>query len=247
MCHCNWSIMVLQSCPCLRTIVSRPAHSPGYNISSKCLPQIGPGLTCLKKQGSHYCMCLIVDFHIGRWRGTEVVSLQPTRPPNCRPLSSSQQWMRICKDVWGYYFFFCLWLFFTGSLRPSPSVIEPTKTLLSPIMDVFLTLTRDFFLWENPNRSTEKWYTNNEGKTRNTRRFFLVMSECICQWNKGKLSKIKSNVAHWNYNFRAIVSYIRCDETVCVEIRQRYRVRLRFCSVVTREKLKIEPKRNVQF
>lgn len=145
MCHCNWSIMVLQSCPCLRTIVSRPAHSPGYNISSKCLPQIGPGLTCLKKQGSHYCMCLIVDFHIGRWRGTEVVSLQPTRPPNCRPLSSSQQWMRICKDVWGYYFFFCLWLFFTGSLRPSPSVIEPTKTLLSPIMDVFLTLTRDFF------------------------------------------------------------------------------------------------------
>lgn len=33
-------------------------------------------------------------------------------------------------------------------------------------MDVFLTLTRDFFLWENPNRSTEKWYTNNEGKNK---------------------------------------------------------------------------------
>ena len=142
--HCNWSIMVLQSCPCLWTIVSRPACSPGDNISSKCLPQKGPGLTCLKKkkrnrkkkQGSHYCICLIVDFHIRRWRGAEVMSLQPTRLSNHRPLFTSQQWTRVCNNIWGYDFFFCLWLFCTGSLRPSPSVTEPTKTL-SPIMMFF--------------------------------------------------------------------------------------------------------------
>lgn len=82
------------------------AHSPRYNISSKCLPQIGSRVDMFKKQSWHYCICLIVDFHIRRCRGTEAVSLPPTRLPNCRPLSSSQQWMRICKDIWGYCFFF---------------------------------------------------------------------------------------------------------------------------------------------
>lgn len=40
------------------------------------------------------------------------------------------------------------------------------QNIIKPNHGCFSHLNQRFFLWEKPTRSTEKWYTNNEGKNK---------------------------------------------------------------------------------